>query len=189
MVYFIGMKIMYYNKDINLHKLKYELELLKRFELMDYKSAITPVEINHKLDFDVKGDDANATTFKHLIDALRYLYNTRPDIYRAVRMVSRFMNKSKWSHYQANVRILRCIKWTLKYEVLFLSDVEIDSKLICYSDSDWCGDKVDRRSTFRYLFKYLGGPISWCSKKKPVIALSTYEVEYIAGALTTCQAA
>lgn len=42
----------------------YELELLKRFELMNSKSAVTPVEINHKLDSIVDGEDVDATTFK-----------------------------------------------------------------------------------------------------------------------------
>lgn len=37
-------------------------------------------------------------------------------------------------------------------------------------------------------FKYLGSPISWWSKKLPVVALSTYEVEYIASVLSACQA-
>ncbi|XP_050915477.1 secreted RxLR effector protein 161-like [Lathyrus oleraceus] len=100
-------------------------------------------------------------------------------------MVSRFMNKPKWPHYQATVRILRYIKGTLKYGVLFPSDVKFESELICYSDSDWCGDRVDIRSTYGYFFKYLRDLISWCSK--PVVALSTCDAEYIAGALSACQ--
>ncbi|XP_050877568.1 secreted RxLR effector protein 161-like [Lathyrus oleraceus] len=103
-------------------------------------------------------------------------------------MVSRFMNKPKWSHYQAVVRILRYIKGTLRYGVLFSYGVKYESELMCYSDSDWCGDRVDRRTTYGYFFKCLGGSISWCSKKQPDVALSTREVEYIAGALSACQA-
>lgn len=34
---------------------------------------------------------------------------------------------------------------------------------------------------------YLGGPISWFSKKQLVVALSTCEVEYIASDLSDCQ--
>ena len=47
---------------------------------------------------------------------------------------------------------------------------------------------MDRRSTSEYLFKFLGGPISWCSKKQHVVALSTCEAEYIVDTLTACQA-
>ena len=64
MVYFLGMEILYSNKGIILHRLKYELEILKRFELINCKYAITPTETNHKLDSDIEGDDVDATTFE-----------------------------------------------------------------------------------------------------------------------------
>ncbi|XP_050909674.1 uncharacterized protein LOC127123506 [Lathyrus oleraceus] len=81
-----GGELMYLDKGIILHKLKYELELLEIFELTNCKSAIIPAETNHKLDSDVEGDDVDATTFKQLVGSLRYLYNTIFDIYYAVGM-------------------------------------------------------------------------------------------------------
>ncbi|XP_050876237.1 secreted RxLR effector protein 161-like [Lathyrus oleraceus] len=173
---------------------KFKKVLINEFEMTNLgniliycKSAITPTEINHKLDSDVEGDDIDATTFKQLVGSLRYPCNIRHVIYYEVGVVSRFMNKIKWSHYQDVVRILRYIEGTLKYGVLLPYDVESDSELICYSDSDWCGYIIERRSTSGYFFKYLGGPTSWCSKKQPVVALLTCEDEYIAGALSACQ--
>lgn len=52
MVYFLEMEILHTGKGIIVNQLKYKLELLKRFELMNCKSAVTPTEINHKLDSD-----------------------------------------------------------------------------------------------------------------------------------------
>ncbi|XP_050897568.1 secreted RxLR effector protein 161-like [Lathyrus oleraceus] len=187
MVYFLGMKIMYSEKYIILHQLKYELKLLKRFELLNCKVVVTPANTNQKLDSDYDGDDGDATTSKQLVGSLRYLCNNRPDIFYEVGIMSRFMSKSKWSHYQAVVKILRYIKRTLKYGVLFPSDVETDSVLLSYSDSDWCGDIVDKRSTYVYFFKFMESPISWRSKKQPDVALSPCEAEYIAGDVTTYQ--
>ncbi|XP_050878746.1 secreted RxLR effector protein 161-like [Lathyrus oleraceus] len=172
MVYFLGMEIMYSEKGIILHQLKYELELLKRFELLNCKVVVTPADTNQKLDSDSDGDDVYATMFKQSVDSLRYLCNTRADIFYAVGM-----------NFKAAVRILRYIKETLKYRVLFSSGAEPDSELQSYSDSDWCGDKVDKRSTYGYLFKFLGSPISWFSKKQPIVALSTCEAKYITGNL------
>ncbi|XP_050891006.1 uncharacterized mitochondrial protein AtMg00810-like [Lathyrus oleraceus] len=160
MIYFLGMEILYFDKGIIFHQLKYELELLKRFDLINYKSAITHAETNKKLDSDVKGDDIDATIFKQLVDCLRYLCNTISDICYAVEMVSRFINKPEWSDYQVIVMILRYIKGTWKYGLLFSFDCESDSELICCSDSDWCRDRVDKRSTSGYFFKYLRGFIS-----------------------------
>lgn len=64
MTYFLGLEIMYYEKGIILHQLKYDLELLNRPNLTNCKSGITPAEANHKLDYDVEDDDVDATTFK-----------------------------------------------------------------------------------------------------------------------------
>ena len=64
MVYFPGMGIFHYDKGIIVHRTKYELELLKRFELMNCKSIVTPTEKNHTLDSDADGEDVDATTFK-----------------------------------------------------------------------------------------------------------------------------
>lgn len=46
---------------------------------MNCKSAITPAEINHKLGFDVDGEDVDATTFKQLVGWRRYMRNTMPN--------------------------------------------------------------------------------------------------------------
>ena len=87
-------------------------------------------------------------------------------------------------------RILRYIKGTLDVGILFPNkskskEVHVQG----YTDSDWCGDKDDRKSTAGYVFMYGDAPISWCSKKEPVVALSSCEAEYIAAAMSACQAA
>ncbi|XP_050895671.1 uncharacterized mitochondrial protein AtMg00810-like [Lathyrus oleraceus] len=132
MVYFTGMEILHYEKGIIVYRLKYELELLKRFAMMNYKSVVTPTETNHKLYSDDDGEDVDATTFKQLVSCLRYFFNTRPGICYAVGMMSRFMSKPKWSHYQAAVKILRYVKGTLRYGILFPYGVLDDTELICY---------------------------------------------------------
>ena len=60
MVYFLKMKILHSEKGTIMHQLEYELELLKKLELMNCKSGVTPVETNHKLDSDVDGEDVNS---------------------------------------------------------------------------------------------------------------------------------
>ena len=78
-----------------MHKLKYKLELLKRFEPMNCKSSVTPAETNHKMDSDEEEEDVDATIFKQLIVCLRYMCNTISDICYVVGIVSRFMSKLK----------------------------------------------------------------------------------------------
>ena len=60
--------------------------------------------------------------------------------------------------------------------------------MIGYSDADWCGDKIDRRNTTSFVFMLQGAPISWSSKKQPIVALSNCEVGYVVGSSVACQA-
>lgn len=71
-----------------------------------------------------------------MVGSMRYLCNTVSDICYAVGMISRFMSKAKWLHYQAGVRILRYVKETLRNEIMFLFGVSDDVEMICYSNSD-----------------------------------------------------
>ncbi|KAK2072798.1 hypothetical protein P8C59_007132 [Phyllachora maydis] len=48
---------------------------------------------------------------------------------------------------------------------------------IGFSNSDFAGDKATSKSTYGYLYKLAGGPISWKTKRATTIALSTLEAE------------
>ncbi|KAJ8884930.1 hypothetical protein PR048_011126 [Dryococelus australis] len=61
-----------------------------------------------------------------------------------------------------------------------------DDKLACYSDSDWAGDKLDRRSVNGCVLLLGQNIISWGSRKQGTVALSTAEAEYIACYIAAC---
>ena len=50
--------------------------------------------------------------------------------------------------------------------------------LLGFTDSDWAGDSIDRKSTSGYSLSLGSGPICWSSKKQAAIALSSAEAEY-----------
>jgi hypothetical protein len=59
--------------------------------------------------------------------------------------------------------------------------------LLGYTDSDYSGDLVHRKSTSGILF-FLGiNPVTWSSQKQRVVDLSSCEAEYILAALGVCQ--
>jgi hypothetical protein len=72
MHYFLGLEVWKNPEDIFLIQGKYVVEILKRLDMMDYRTMSTPMEMNLKLFVD--------TLYRHMIGSLMYLMNTRPYI-------------------------------------------------------------------------------------------------------------
>ncbi|XP_050875805.1 secreted RxLR effector protein 161-like [Lathyrus oleraceus] len=118
--------------------------------------------------------------YRRLIGSLRYLCHTRLGLAYSVGMVSRFMQKPKVSHLTTTKRILRYLNGTLDYGILFhATDEEKECKLVDYTDSSWCSDAEDRKSTVGYVLMLGGAPVAWSSRNELVVALSSCETEYI----------
>jgi hypothetical protein len=74
-------------------------------------------------------------------------------------------------------RIMRYLVYTPKFGLWYPKGSTFD--LIGYSDADWVGCKIDRKSTSGTC-QFLGRSlVSWASKKQNSVALSTAEAEYI----------
>ncbi|XP_045797787.1 secreted RxLR effector protein 161-like [Trifolium pratense] len=177
------------DKDgIVMHQQKYIGELLKFFEMNGCNSWSNPSETNSKFDECTNEKKIDPTMFRQIVGSLRYVCNSRPNICNVVSVISRFMHDPRKPHLIAAKRILRYLKGTLEFGLLFPIGTNSEgSTLIGYSDSDWCGDITDRRSTSDYVFKFYNAAISWCTKKQAVIALSSYATEYIADTFAACQ--
>ena len=79
-------------------------------------------------------------------------------------------------HFTVVLRILHYVKETLGHGLQCFSESSL--VLSGYSDVDWAGDPIDRRSTTGYCF-YLGySLISWRSKKQSIVSRSSTESEY-----------
>jgi hypothetical protein len=93
-------------------------------------------------------------------------------------MCARFQASPRKSHLKATKRILRYLKHTQDVGLWYPKGANFE--LIGYSDSDYAGDKVERRSTSD-ICQLLGRSlVSWSSKRQNSVVLSTAEVEYVA---------
>ena len=102
---------------------------------MEESNAIsTPVDCGIKLSRYDEKSNANAIYFKSLMGSLRYLTCTRLDILYEVRLVSHYMEKPKSTHLMAAKRILRYIKRTISYGLLYTRCD--DFQLIGYIDNN-----------------------------------------------------
>jgi hypothetical protein len=112
-----------------------------------------------------------------MIGSLLYLIASRPDIMFRVCMCARFQSNPKKAHLRAIKRILSYLKHTPSVGHWYPKGATFD--LIGYSDSEYAGCKIDRKSTSGGCHLLGRSLVSWTSKKKNSVALSTVEAEYI----------
>ena len=79
---------------------KYTVEILKKFGMTNCKSKPTPMVMDLKKMNDDSTDsgEIDPHLYKQLIGSLRYLVNTKPDIFYAVNVLSQFMSQSRQTH-------------------------------------------------------------------------------------------
>ena len=174
--YFLGVEVMRSPQGIFINQKKYILDLLAETGMVDCKPAETPMATNHNLKINEESALADRGRYQRLVGKLIYLSHTRPDIAYAVSVVSQFMHHPQIDHMEAAVRIVRYLKGTFDHGVLFKRNDHLE--IHGYTDADWAGNPVDRRSTAGY-FTFVGGNlVSWRSKKQKVVALSSAEAEF-----------
>ena len=188
--YFLGVNVRQNFKTgkIWIGQSSYAQAVLKKFGMENCKPAATPVATGTKLLKATEDSEIfDATLYQSAVGMLLYLCGwTRPDITFAVSNAARFCSRPSKEHWVAVKRILRYLKGTINYGLMYSRSSKSDDKMmIGYSDADWAGDVNDRKSTSGYLFMVSGAPISWKSKKQTCVALSTAEAEYIALAFAT----
>ncbi|KAL0402265.1 UNVERIFIED_CONTAM: Retrovirus-related Pol polyprotein from transposon RE1 [Sesamum latifolium] len=179
--HFLGLEVDLCETGMFLHQQKYSRDLLKKFGMLKCKSISTPVEPHAKMCAHEGQDLEDATMYRKLVGSLIYLTLTRPDISFAVGVMSLYMQNPKKPHLEAVRRILRYMKGTLSYGIMFQ---KCDAcRLVGYCDADYAGDHDTRRSTTGYIFMLGSGAVSWCSKRQPTVSLSMTEAEYRAAAM------
>jgi hypothetical protein len=137
----------------------------------------TPMDTNGHLDLDVGEKLVDQKVYHSIIGSLLYLCASRPGIMLSICMCARFQTASKECHMRAIKRIMRYLVLTPNLGLWYPKGSHFD--LIIYSNVDYAGCKVDRKSTSGTC-QFLGRSlVSWSSKKQNSVTLSTVEVEYV----------
>nr|GEU97884.1 hypothetical protein [Tanacetum cinerariifolium] len=141
----------------------------------DRKSASTPIDTEKPLLKDPDGEDIDVHTYRSMIGSLMYLSSSRPDIMFLVCACTCFQVTPKASHLHAVKRIFRYLKGKLHLGLWYLKDSLFN--LVAYSDSDYAGASLDRKSTTGGCQFLRCRLISWQCKKQTVIATSSTKAE------------
>ncbi|GKB41627.1 putative ribonuclease H-like domain-containing protein [Tanacetum coccineum] len=177
---FLGLQVKQKTDGIFISQDKYVAEMLKKFDLASVKPAITPMETKMALTKDEEAVDVDVHLYRSMVGSLMYLTAYRPDIMFAVCACSRFQVTPKTSHLNAVKRIFKYLKGKPNLGLWYPRESPFD--LEAYSDSEYAGSNLDRKSTIsgcQFLGRRL---ISWQCKKQAILATSTIEVEYVVAA-------
>nr|KYP52900.1 Retrovirus-related Pol polyprotein from transposon TNT 1-94 [Cajanus cajan] len=183
--YFLGIEVAHSKKGIFISQQKYITDLLKETGKTACKPASTPIDPNLKLGNAEEDTAVDKEGYQRLVGRLIYLSHTRPDVAFAVSLVSQFMHQPKEVHLQAALRIVQYLKGTPGRGILFKRNRNVN--LEAYTDADYAGSIVDRRSTTGYCTFLGGNLVTWKSKKQSVVARSSAEAEFRAMAQGICE--
>nr|GEX97838.1 retrovirus-related Pol polyprotein from transposon TNT 1-94 [Tanacetum cinerariifolium] len=156
LTYFLGFQVKQDSKGISICQEKYVKDLLKKYDLADCASMKCPMLPPNNLGHDESGVSVNENLFRGMIG-----YQANP----------------KESHLVVVKRIFRYLKATPSLGLWYPKGSGFDLK--AYSNSDYAGCNLDRKSSSGGC-QILGGKlVCWSSKKQNSMAMSSAEAEYV----------
>ncbi|GKF72270.1 uncharacterized mitochondrial protein-like protein, partial [Tanacetum coccineum] len=118
LTFFLGLQVKQKEDGIFISQDKYMTEILKKFGFSDVKTANTSMETHKPLFKDANGEDVDEHMYRSMIGSLMYLTSSRPDIIY--------------------------LKGHPKLGLWYPKDSPFD--LVAYTDSDYAGASLDRKS-------------------------------------------
>jgi hypothetical protein len=144
--FFHGFQIKQFEDGTFISQTNYTHDLLKKFGMDKVKPIKTPMGTNSHLDLDMGGMSVDQKVYHSMICSLLYLCASRPDIMLSVCMCARFQATPKEYHLRAIKRVIRYLVLTPYLVLWYLKGAHFE--LIGYSDANYIGCRVDRKSTF-----------------------------------------
>nr|GEX71146.1 putative ribonuclease H-like domain-containing protein [Tanacetum cinerariifolium] len=145
LTFFLRLQVKQKNDGIFISQDKYVAKILKKFWFRKVKNASTPIETQKPLLKDEDGDELDVHMYRSMIGSLMYLTSLRLDIKFVMCTCARYKVNPKVSHLHAVKRIFMYLKgqpklglWYPKYSPF---------NLVAYTDSDYAGASLDRKST------------------------------------------
>jgi len=178
MSFFLGLQVEQKPDGILIHQEKYVNDIITKFGFKDASLFATPMATRPSLAPDPLGKSVDQHLYRSMIGSLMYLTASRPDIMFAVCNCARYQSDPKESHLTAVKRIFRYLKGKPRLGLWYPKNSPM--KLHAYTDSDYGGCNLDRKSTTGGCQLIGDRLISWQCKKQVTVSTSTAEAEYIA---------
>jgi hypothetical protein len=160
------------------HQDKYTKDIVRKFKMEESKAMATPMSTTTALDADEEGEHVDQKEYRSMIRSLLYLTATRPNIQFSVCLCARFQESLRTSHRQVVKCIFRYLHHTPDFGLWYSASSSL--ALHGFSDTDFTGCRLDRKSTSGTC-QFVGPSlVSWSSLKRSSVAQPTTEAEYVA---------
>ena len=189
--FFLGMEIHYIRNSgvITISQHSYITKLAAKFGIDNSSKPTTPIRTDYYKSLESSTNEPVILDFpyKELVGALIFvMVCTRPDISFAVNCLTQYFSSPKALHWETAIRCLSYLLSTSTLGIVF--GLNHEPSLTAFSDSDWAGNPITRRSVGGHCIYFGKSLIMWSSKtQRGLLALSTTESEYIEMALTIRQ--
>ena len=186
LTYYLGIEVIQDEEGIILSQNRYAQKILEETGMRECNLTHIPMEVNLQLSKASTERSIDAKEYRRCIGCLRYLLHTRPDLSFSVGVLSRYMQEPKDSHGAALKQVLRYLRGTTTCILRYRRSTS--QVLVGYSDSSHNVDNDDGKSTTGHMFYFDQSPITWCSQKQEIVALSSCEAEFMAATEAAKQA-
>jgi hypothetical protein len=180
LTFILGIQVKQMKQGTFVHQAKYTKDLMKKFNMAELKPVSTLMCSVISLGPDEDVEAVDQREYRSMIGSLLYLTTTRSDIQFVVGLCAHFQASPHSSHRMTVQRIFRYLKHTPEFGIWYSASSSLD--LVGFSDADFVGCGIDRKSTSgscHFLGSYL---VRWSSRKQSSVAQSTTEDEYVAAA-------
>jgi hypothetical protein len=131
--------------------------------MVELKSVSTPMSSDASLGLDEDGEAMDQREYRSMIGSLLYLTATRPDIQFAVGLCARFQSSPRSSHRTTVQRVFRYLKHTPEFGIWYSTSFSL--YLVGFSDADFAGCGIDRKSTSGTCHFLRSSLVCWSSQK------------------------
>jgi hypothetical protein len=164
LTFFLGIQVKQMKQGTFIHQAKYTTDLMKKC----IKLVSTPMSSADSLGLDKDGEAVAQREYRSMIGSLLYLTATRPDIQFAVGLSTRFQASPRSSHQTVVQRVFRYLKYTPEFGIWCSASFSLD--LVGFSNADFVGSGIDRKSTSETCHFCGSSLVCWFSQKQSSVA-------------------
>ena len=141
-----------------------------------YNSTYIPKDLRTVFTKNIKSPLYCVETYRAIIEYLRWITTTQYDMKYVLGCCSKYIAESQVAHMLVAKCILKYLKRTIDYGILFPSDNL--ERFVTYANADYARDRDTHRSLRRIIYNIGQAPIAASNKLQPTVSTSTAEIEY-----------